>query len=126
MYDKTTELLDALKTLEQANDALCMLRTEEMYMAMLVSGQQEALDALDAARRNARALIEQCAAPAQADLPEDQRTAVEFYTKNPSAALFDLTKRIATPMPTATAQAEADLFPKENREFWTKDATSNP
>ena len=41
-----------------------------------------------------------------ADLAEDQRAAVEFYTLNPSAALLDLHRRIGRPDQTAEIEAE--------------------
>lgn len=47
----------ALERLEHANDALCKLRTDEQYLSMINSGQQEALAELDAARNAARAIL---------------------------------------------------------------------
>ncbi|MFD2298363.1 hypothetical protein QRO11_12220 [Paracidovorax citrulli] len=46
-----------LEQLERANDDLCALRTQEQYLSMIDSGQQEALEALDDARRAARAAL---------------------------------------------------------------------
>ena len=51
----------------------------------------------------------QLAAAEPAALPEDQRAAVEFYAKNPSAALFDMNRRIATPIAAGAPAADALL-----------------
>ena len=50
-------VLEALIELEAANDHLCGLRTREQYLSMIDDGQQDALERLDTARRNARAMI---------------------------------------------------------------------
>lgn len=55
--DRVEVLRAALRELETANDALCALRTPDIYNAMLaVPGTQEALERLDDARRRARKL----------------------------------------------------------------------
>jgi len=50
-------LRKALFDLEDANNVLASGRSQEAYDAMIASGQQDALLALDEARRNARALL---------------------------------------------------------------------
>lgn len=47
----------ALIELEDANDALCALRTREQYLSMIDGGQRGALQRLDEARRVARTLV---------------------------------------------------------------------
>ncbi|NOV28050.1 hypothetical protein E5S69_31685 [Cupriavidus necator] len=56
--------ISALRRLENANDALCRLRTQEQYLSMMDGGQQPALEELDEARRQARDVLSG-AAPAQ-------------------------------------------------------------
>lgn len=56
----------ALAQLEAACDTLCRLRTQEQYLSMVDSGQQDALLALDDARAQARAAL--ASAPAANDL----------------------------------------------------------
>lgn len=51
-------LRKALSRLEDANDAVAGQRTREMYLAMIEAGQDDILDDLDEARRNARAARE--------------------------------------------------------------------
>ena len=48
---------EALERLESANDALCATRSDKTYASMLDDGAADALLALDAARREARAAV---------------------------------------------------------------------
>lgn len=51
-------LVEALRGMEAANEALCATRSQETYLAMIDRDKaQDALVALDDARRNARALL---------------------------------------------------------------------
>lgn len=58
----------ALAQLEAACDTLCRLRTQEQYLSMVDSGQQDALLALDDARAQARAAL--ASAPVAKPSPE--------------------------------------------------------
>jgi hypothetical protein len=49
--------IDALRNLESACDALCVLRTQEQYLSMIDSGQKDALQTLDHARAQARRVL---------------------------------------------------------------------
>lgn len=51
------EALPALRKLELACDTLANIRTSEQYLSMIDAGQAWALEALDEARREARALL---------------------------------------------------------------------
>jgi hypothetical protein len=54
---ETTDLRAALRELEEACDAVCMLRTQKIYLAMIaVPGTTDALLRLDRARERAREL----------------------------------------------------------------------
>jgi hypothetical protein len=55
-HQEIGRLRAALAALEAANDALCALRTPEQYLSMIDSGQIDALEQLDEARRVARLL----------------------------------------------------------------------
>jgi hypothetical protein len=69
-----TQLVSALKRLEQANDELCKLRTSEQYLSMIDGGQQDALYELDNAREAARqavAAAEAMTSDQQAAHPDD-------------------------------------------------------
>lgn len=50
-------LVAALERLEEANDKLAGLRTQEQYLAMLDAGQEFALADLQDARNEAKALL---------------------------------------------------------------------
>ena len=53
--DKTLEMRDAIIELEDACDAICALRSQEIYLLMIaVPGTSDALERLDCARRRAR------------------------------------------------------------------------
>ena len=53
--DKTIEMRAALIELEDACDAVCKLRSQEIYLLMIkVPGTSDALERLDCARRRAR------------------------------------------------------------------------
>lgn len=55
MSDKTTVIRDALRELEAACNAVCVLRSQEIYLLMIaVPGTSDALERLDNARRRAR------------------------------------------------------------------------
>ena len=52
---QATEMRDALIELEAACDAVCALRSQEIYLSMIaVPGTPDALERLDCARRRAR------------------------------------------------------------------------
>lgn len=53
----------ALRGLEQANDTVAAGRTQAVYLAMIDSGQSDALAELDFARRDARALLTKAPTP---------------------------------------------------------------
>lgn len=50
-------LEDALRELEEANDAICSGRTQRTYHQMLEDGQEDDLLRLDKARSKARSLL---------------------------------------------------------------------
>jgi hypothetical protein len=50
-------LMEGLRDLEQACDQVAAGRDQATYDAMIANGQEDALHALDHARRNARALL---------------------------------------------------------------------
>lgn len=64
------ELRELLQCLENANEQLAATRTREVYLAMIDSGQADALLALDNARRNARAALAS-ATPTNASLGKE-------------------------------------------------------
>lgn len=65
--------------------------------ARVQAASSKALDAEAAAAREALQKL----SPAEVQLAEDRRVAVDFYSQNPTAALFDFNKRLAGEAPTA-------------------------
>lgn len=54
---QSSQVLDALRELEEANDRLAGKRTDSQYLSMIDAGQGPELQALDNARRKARAAL---------------------------------------------------------------------
>ncbi|MFY3626859.1 hypothetical protein ACOTFH_09550 [Achromobacter xylosoxidans] len=104
----------ALAQLEAACDTLCRLRTQEQYLSMVDSGQQDALLALDDARAQARAALASAPVAGEAQHDTDSACAWQVWwnqnksrfttTRQASIAAFAAGKDWRNAAPLASAE----------------------